>query len=252
MPVFYEPAIAERPVLNEGESHHAVKVLRLGAGEAIDVADGLGNWYRAEITQPHPKHCAVRILSKTAVPPRPCRIHLAIAPTKNLDRVEWMLEKCVEIGLDEISFLKTRFSERRVIKLERLHSVAVSALKQSGQSWLPKMNSLLELEEFLEIFNRTADRPSANRSQFAPAQPTVLNSQRFIAHLDEGERKLLHREATPGGNYWVLVGPEGDFSTEEIRQAQSAGFQAVSLGPSRLRTETAGIVAVHTLNLVNQ
>jgi len=237
MHVFYEPAIAERPILNETESHHAVKVLRLTAGVRIDIADGVGTRYRAEITRPHPKHCEIRILHKTAASPRPCHVHLALAPTKNLDRLEWMLEKCVEIGLDEISFLQTRYSERRVLKLDRLHGVAVSALKQSGQGWLPKLNPLHRFEEFLRKFN----------SQFS-----TLNSQRFIAHLAEGERKLLHREAVPSARYCVLIGPEGDFSPEEIREARAVDFQPVSLGPSRLRTETAGLVAVHTLNLVNQ
>lgn len=237
MPVFYEPAIAHRPILNESESHHAVKVLRLAAGSFVEIADGAGTRYGAEITRPHPKHCEVRILAKTAAPPRPCHVHLAIAPTKHLDRTEWMLEKCVEIGLDEISFLETRYSERRVLKLERLHAVAVSALKQSGQGWLPKLNPLRRLGDFLEMFD----------SRFS-----ILNSQRFIAHLAKGERKLLHREAASGGRYCVLIGPEGDFSAEEIEHALAAGFQPVSLGPSRLRTETAGLVATHTLNLVNQ
>lgn len=237
MPVFFEPALAERPVLSEGESHHAVKVLRLSAGDVIDVADGAGGWYRAEIAVPHPRRCEVRILSKTEFPPRPCYVHLAIAPTKNLDRIEWMLEKCVEIGLDEISFLQTRYSERRVLKLERLLGVAVSALKQSGQGWLPTLNPLRPFENFLNVLSR---------------QPETGTGQRFIGHLADGERKLLHREAIPGGRYCVLIGPEGDFSVEEIAGAQSAGFRAVSLGSSRLRTETAGLVAVHTLNLVNQ
>lgn len=237
MPVFYEPAIAQRPVLSEAESQHAVKVLRLMAGDRIDVADGAGTWYGAEITRPHPKHCEVRILEKTTAPPRPYHVHLAIAPTKNLDRTEWMLEKCVEVGLDEISFLQTRYSERRVLKLDRLHGVAVSALKQSGQGWLPKLNALVRFQEFLET---------------APCQPPTAQCQLFIAHLAEGERKLLHREAVPGGRYCVLVGPEGDFSPEEIQEAQAVGFKPVSLASSRLRTETAGLVAVHTLNLVNQ
>lgn len=237
MPVFYEPALAERSALNESESHHAVKVLRLGAGELVDIADGVGNWYRAEITRPHPKHCELRILTKTTAPPRPCFIHLAIAPTKNLDRMEWLLEKCVEIGLDEISFLETRYSERRMLKLERLRGVAISALKQSGQGWLPKMNALVRFEKFLELL----------------ASPVSLPTfQSFIGHLDDGERKLLQREAVPGGAYCVLIGPEGDFSPEEIGLARAANVQPVSLGPSRLRTETAGLVAVHTLNLVNQ
>jgi 16S rRNA (uracil1498-N3)-methyltransferase len=234
MPVFYQPDLSTNPFLDESESRHAVKVLRLGAGDRLRVADGRGGWYEAEITRPDARRCALRILSRTVTEQRPFHVHLAIAPTKNLDRMEWMLEKCVEIGLDEISFLETRYSERRSLKLERLHNLAVSALKQSGQGWLPTLNGMVRFGEFLSTLS------------------TAPSAQRFIAHLAEGERKLLHHEAKPNQQYVALVGPEGDFSEEEVRQALAAGFRPVSLGPSRLRTETAGLVAVHTLNLVNQ
>ncbi len=235
MAVFYQPNLAQQPFLDADESRHAVKVLRLGVGARLHVADGKGGWYEAEITRADARRCEVRILTKTFTEKRPFRIHLAIAPTKNTDRIEWMLEKCVEIGVDEISFLETRYSERRALKLERLQNVVISALKQSQQMWLPALNDLQRLDNFLKN---------------TPAQHA--NSQSFIAHLEEGERKLLHRESKPAEEYCVLIGPEGDFSPEEIEQALAAGFMPVSLGPSRLRTETAGLVAVHTLNLLNQ
>ncbi|MCY7349697.1 MAG: 16S rRNA (uracil(1498)-N(3))-methyltransferase [Cytophagaceae bacterium] len=235
MPVFFQPDIADQPFLSEEESRHAVKVLRMNAGETLQIADGRGGWYEAEIRRADARRCEVSILRKTIPAPRPFYIHLAIAPTKNMDRVEWMLEKCVEIGLDEISFIESRYSERRALKLERLRSVAISALKQAQQAWLPRLNDLGRLTDFLKKF------PVPNP-----------DSQLFIGHLEEGERKLLQREAKPGQKYVVLIGPEGDFSTEEIQWANATGFQSISLGSSRLRTETAGLVAVHILNLINQ
>lgn len=235
MPVFFQPDIANHPFLSSEESRHAVKVLRLTEGASLRVADGQGGWYEAEISRADARRCAVRILSKSLSEPRSFWIHLAIAPTKNMDRLEWLLEKCVEIGLDEISFIETRYSERRTLKLDRLRAVAISALKQSQQAWLPRLNDLGRLTEFLK-----------KNPQPAP------DSQLFMGHLEEGERKLLQREARPGGHYTVLIGPEGDFSPEEIKLATASGFQPISLGVSRLRTETAGLVAVHTLNLINQ
>ncbi len=234
MPVFFQPTIDQKPVLSETESHHAVKVLRMKAGEPLEIADGAGGWYTAEISRADARRCEVRLLSTQRTPPRPFRIHLALAPTKNFDRMEWMLEKCVEIGVEEISFLETRYSERRTLKLERLQHIAISALKQARQSWLPTLHELHRWGEFL-----------------AKLPPTPPGEQRFIAHLEESERKLLVREAMQKRSYVVLIGPEGDFSDDEIAQAQRAGFGAVSLGPSRLRTETAGLVAVHSLNLIN-
>lgn len=234
MPVFFQPTIGQVPVLSEDESHHAVKVLRMKMGDSLEIADGVGGWYRAKIRRADARRCEVRVLSAEYTPPRRFQIHLALAPTKNLDRVEWMLEKCVEIGVEEISFLETRFSERRSLKMERLRQITVSALKQSRQTWLPTLHGLRRWGAFMTSL-----------------PPTPPGEQRFIAHLDESERKLLVREARLGGSYIVLIGPEGDFSSEEISQAQGAEFGAVSLGPSRLRTETAGLVAVHTLNLIN-
>lgn len=233
MALFYQPRIATEPYLDEDESRHAVKVLRLGTGAKLEIVDGRGTWYAAEIVRPDARRCEVGILRTWTDAPRPYRIHLVIAPTKNLDRIEWMLEKCVEVGIDEISFLETRYSERRHLKLDRLDRLAVGAMKQSLKARLPLLNEL---------------RPFADWVRAQAAEGT----QRFIAHLEEGERYLLQTAAQRGGSYVVLIGPEGDFSPEEIGQARQAGFRPVSLGESRLRTETAGLVAVHTLNLINQ
>jgi 16S rRNA (uracil1498-N3)-methyltransferase len=231
--LFYQPRIQTEPYLDEDESRHAVKVLRLGTGDALTIVDGRGGWYSAEILRADARRCTVRLGERWQEVPRPYRIHLAIAPTKHLDRMEWMLEKCVEIGVDEISFLETRYSERRHLKLDRLERIAVGAMKQSQRGYLPALHNLRPFGPWLET-------------------QAGGTAQRWIAHLDEGERYLLHRVAEPPGTHIVLIGPEGDFSSEEIARARQAGFRAVSLGESRLRTETAGLVAVHTLNLLNQ
>jgi 16S rRNA (uracil1498-N3)-methyltransferase len=231
--IFYQPRLGSAPYLDEDESRHAVKVLRLGAGAVVQVVDGAGTWHEAVITRPDARRCELEIRRSWTEPPRPYRVHLAIAPTKNLDRIEWLTEKCVEIGVDEISFLETRYSERRHLKLDRLERIAVGAMKQSLKARLPVLNELRPFAEWL-------------------AETSVAGTQRFVAHLEVGERYLLQTAAQPTGSYCVLIGPEGDFSPDEIAAARQAGFQPVSLGESRLRTETAGLVAVHTLHLINQ
>ncbi len=200
-------------------------------GDIIEIIDGKGNWYEAKISKAHEKRCEVKITNAKQVVERPnYSIHLAIAPTKNADRMEWMIEKCTEIGVDEISFLETRYSERKVQKLERLEKIAISAMKQSGQAFLPKLNEMQKISTFLQ-------QPFAD--------------QKYIAHLEEGERKLLSKIAIPSSKYVILIGPEGDFSEDEIKLANKNGFLSVSLGSTRLRTETAGLVSCMTLNLIN-
>ena len=200
-------------------------------GDSIDIIDGKGNWYEAIISKAHEKRCEVKIISvKQHVEKRNYSIHLAIAPTKNTDRLEWMVEKCTEIGIDEISLVETRYSERKFQKLERLEKIAISAMKQSGQAYLPKLNEMQKISTFLQ-------------------QP--LADQKYIAHLEEGERKLLSKIAIPSNKYVILIGPEGDFSEDEIKLANKNGFVSVSLGQNRLRTETAGLVSCMTLNLIN-
>ncbi len=233
MNIFYEPNIKQTLCLNEDESRHAVKVLRFAIGDLLTVVDGKGGMYKCQIKTPNDKKCEIKIVEETQnYGLRDYYIHLIIAPTKNLDRIEWMVEKCVEIGINEISFIQTRYSERKEIKTIRIEKIAVGAMKQSLKAFLPKINEMISWKEFLK--------------------KDYSETQKMIAHLEEGDRKLIQQIAQPKGKYAVLIGPEGDFSTEEINQALEKGFVPVTLGESRLRTETAGLVACHTLNIVNQ
>jgi 16S rRNA (uracil1498-N3)-methyltransferase len=233
MNIFYEPNIKQTLRLSEDESRHAIKVLRLSAGDLLTVVDGKGGLYKCQIKSPHDKKCEVKIVEETQnFGLRDFYIHLIIAPTKNLDRIEWMVEKCVEIGINEISFIQTRYSERKEIKTVRIEKIAVGAMKQSLKAVLPKINEMISWKEFLK--------------------QDYSETQKMIAHLEEGDRKLIQQIAQPKGKYAILVGPEGDFSPEEINQALEKGFVPVTLGESRLRTETAGLVACHVLNIINQ
>lgn len=233
MNIFYEPNIKETLCLNEEESRHAVKVLRLLGGDLLYVVDGKGGFFKCLIKTPLEKRCELKIVEETQnYGLRDYYIHIVIAPTKNLDRIEWMVEKCVEIGINEISFIQTRYSERKEIKTVRIERIAVGAMKQSLKAFLPKINEMITWKEFLK-----KDYP---------------DSQNMIAHLEEGDRKLIQQIAKSKGKYIILIGPEGDFSGEEINQAFEKGFVAVTLGESRLRTETAGLVACHNLNIINQ
>lgn len=233
MALFFAPQIAEAPFLNEEESLHCVKVLRLSQGDTIQVIDGIGTLYDARIVVPSPKRVEVEILA--AHPDfgsHPYELHMAVAPTKNIDRFEWFVEKAVEIGVDSITPLLCRYSERKVIKLERLEKIAISAAKQSLKGKVPVIHSLTSIEQFL------SEAPEG---------------QRFIAHCHEdGERLLLSKQIQPGSVCSVLIGPEGDFSEEEVAKAMKTGFIPVSLGNSRLRTETAAVVATHTVAVLNE
>ncbi|TPG63779.1 16S rRNA (uracil(1498)-N(3))-methyltransferase [Hymenobacter nivis] len=215
--------------LSEEESKHAVRVLRLGPGAPVALVDGRGGRYQAEVADANAKRCQLHITAHEAVPPRSYLVHVAVAPTKNLDRMEWFVEKAVEVGVDRISFLRCARSERRELKLERLEKIAVSALKQSGQAWLPQLDELMD---------------------FAPFVATADAATTFIAHLEEGERTALAQVAATGPGCCVLIGPEGDFSPEEIALALARGIRPVTLGPSRLRTETAALAAVFTAQIV--
>lgn len=232
MQIFYTPDIAQHPVLPEEESGHAVRVLRLKEGDEILLTDGKGSFYRASILQAHPKHTSVEIREKTDQPPLwPVRIHIAVAPTKNMDRMEWFAEKATEIGIDEITCLHCRYSERKEIKTGRLEKILVSAMKQSQKARIPKLNGITPFNAFV-------------------AQP--FNGRKFIAHCEKEEKELLKNSCLPGEDVLILIGPEGDFSTEEIELALRHGFKPVSLGESRLRTETAALVACQTVHFLNQ
>lgn len=232
MHVFYTPNIQKRNELPEEEAQHCTRVLRLSTGDEITLTDGKGNFYQAEITAASNKRCVVSIRETVFQEPLwPCHLHIAMAPTKNMDRNEWFAEKATEIGFDELTFLNCRYSERKVIKNERIEKILISAIKQSLKARLPKLNGMMDFDKFI-------------------AQD--FEGQKFIAHCYEGEKPLLKNVLKAGEDALVLIGPEGDFSEEEVKKAIERGFVPISLGKSRLRTETAALVACHTLNLLNQ
>ncbi len=232
MSLFYVPNLSHGFVLPEEESQHAVKVLRLQIGEEIEIVDGVGGYFKARITNPHPKHCAFEIVeSKTEFGKRDYKLHIAIAPTKNIERLEWFIEKVTEIGIDEITPIICRFSERKMIREDRLEKIIVSAAKQSQKAYFPKLNPLCTFDELIKNHQ---------------------SSQKFIAHCYDLDKHLLQNEISKSSDVLILIGPEGDFSQEEVQKAISLGFIPVSLGESRLRTETAGIVACHTVAIVNR
>lgn len=231
MHLFYTPDIATTLELPQDEAAHAIRVLRLAEGSEVMLTDGKGSFYRAEIDMISGKRCYVRIVE--TITPDPLwrgHLHLAMAPTKNMDRIEWFAEKATEIGFDELTFLDCRFSERRVVKTERVEKILVSAMKQSLKPTLPLLNGMTPFDKFV-------------------SQP--FEGQKFIAHCYEGEKEALLQALQPGENALVLIGPEGDFSPEEVQKAMTYGFRPITLGRSRLRTETAALVAVHMMNIVN-
>ncbi|MBE6281911.1 MAG: 16S rRNA (uracil(1498)-N(3))-methyltransferase [Bacteroides sp.] len=232
MHVFYTPDIATSCELPEEEAGHCLRVLRLTMGDEVMLTDGKGSFYKAVISAATGKRCQVKVVEE--LPQEKGWngwLHVAMAPTKNMDRTEWFVEKATEIGFDELTFLNSRYSERKVIKTERVEKILVSAVKQSLKASKPVLHEMTDFNKFI-------------------AQD--FKGQKFICHCNEGEKKLLKEVIVPGEDAVILIGPEGDFSEEEVAKALSCGFQPVSLGKSRLRTETAALVAVHTLNLFNQ
>ncbi len=231
MALFYISNLVYGNVLPEEESLHAVKVLRLKVGDAIELLDGVGGFYRAKITNPHPNHCGFEITeTKTAFGKRDYKLHIAIAPTKNIERLEWFIEKATEIGIDEITPIICRYSERKAIKADRLEKIIISAAKQSVKAYFPKLNPLCTFDEFIKNHQ---------------------NSQKFIAHCYKDDKKVLQNEIQKSSDILILIGPEGDFSKDEIQMAIQSGFIQVSLGNSRLRTETAGVVACCTVAIMD-
>ena len=232
MHLFYTPDIAgDLYTLNEEESRHCTKVLRLAKGDIIHLTDGRGTFYEATILSTG-KTCHVNITGKrqTANGKPDYRLHIAIAPTKNIDRFEWFLEKATEIGIDEITPLICEHSERRQLRTDRLEKVITSAMKQSLKAYHPILHEPADLRKFIESCRE--------------------DDAKFIAFITENT-PLLQTLCVKGQNPVILIGPEGDFSPAEVEMAVSKGFRVVSLGNSRLRTETAGIVACHTVNLLN-
>ena len=235
MNLFYAPDIVQTLTLLEEESQHCAKVLRMKAGDHIHIIDGVGGLYEAQITEAHPKRTQVEILNvQTEYGRRPFRLHLAVAPTKNIDRFEWFVEKATEIGFDELTPLCCRYSERKIIKPERIEKILVSAAKQSLKAYVPRLNPMTTFKDFINNF-----------SSLTP------HSSLFIAHCyDQPKQHLLHA-CPPSSDVVVMVGPEGDFSEEEVELALRNSFRAITLSESRLRTETAGIVACHLVTIAN-
>ncbi len=243
---FYAPELAEQEVspsrgeLEGSEANHALRVLRLGVGDEIRLMDGKGTFYRATITTATGHRLLYQI--DEAEPQQPAwqgHLHMAMAPTKLMDRVEWFAEKATEIGFDELTFLDTQFSERKVVKEERIDKILISAMKQSHKAWKPQLNGMQRFRDFISQ-EREGDK--------------------FICHCyemttDDGQqttdKPLLFDVLRPGVPSTVLIGPEGDFSIEEVRLAMEHGYKSVTLGRSRLRTETAALVAVHMMQLKN-
>lgn len=230
---FYAPDVEISGVLPEGESQHCVKVLRHKEGDMIEVIDGRGSRLSCRITEAHPKRTRVEVVERTPVPPFwPAPLTVAVAPTKHLDRMEWLVEKLTEIGFDRFVPLLCRWSERKELKTERLERIALSAVKQSLKATMPEIAPMTPLKRFI------AD--------------SAAIPQKFIAHCEADKpRHLLAREYRPGLPTAILIGPEGDFSPEEIEMALAAGFVPVSLGDARLRTETAALAACQTIHTIN-
>lgn len=234
MQLFYNPHIQESDnffVFDKEESKHIVKVLRKKEGDTILITNGKGNLFHSEVCLALDKKCEVKILKTETFSPANYHLHLAVAPTKMNDRFEWFLEKATEIGIQEITPIICDHSERKVYKTDRAEKILQSAMKQSLQFYLPKINQPISFGEFVK--NTTADNC-------------------FIAHCEETDRKSLKNCVQPNENYVILIGPEGDFSENEISLALENNYQAVLLGNTRLRTETAAIAACHTVALINE
>ena len=233
MNLFYAPYIVE-PVttLTEDESKHIVRVLRKSEGDIVFFTDGLGFIYKCVIKEANPKKCLIEIVEKTAGrDKRNFRLHIAIAPTKNITRFEWFLEKSTEIGIDNITPLLCTRSERKHINIKRSKKIILSAMKQSITTILPEIHEMVSIKSFLK---------------------NLHTGNAFMAYCDSNKEVHLKSQIHPAQKYTVLIGPEGGFSPEEVQLAKEKDVQLVGLGTSRFRTETAGIIACHTISLCNE
>ena len=234
MQLFYNPAISSEDkevIFPKDESKHIVKVLRKQEGDNLNITNGKGFLFSAEIIEANHNKCKAKITAVEQERDKKYHIHLAVAPTKMNDRFETFLEKATEIGLDKITPIICDHSERKVVKINRFERVLQSAMKQSLHYSMPAISEAISFQEFIQ---------------------QEQNEQKFIAHCEEKDKKSLQKELEPGKSYTILIGPEGDFSSEEIESAIKAGFIPVTLGNTRLRTETAAIVAAHTAALINE
>ena len=216
---------------SKDESRHIVKVLRKSTGDLLRITNGKGLIFEAEVVIPNHNKCVMTILNSTFEAPRPYKINLVVAPTKMNDRYEWFLEKATEIGVDTITPIICQNSERKIIKTERFEKILQSAMKQSLHAYLPTLAPAIRFSDFIKM---------------------PLMGSKFIAHCEDGDKLSFKDQIKPGASISILIGPEGDFSSDEIEAALKHDYIPVSLGASRLRTETAGIVACHTIQLCNE
>lgn len=259
---FYVPDAANQVELPAEEATHALRVLRLKGGDEIFLMDGEGSFFRAEVTAASSKRCLYEI--KEEMPQLRAwkgHIHLAIAPTKMMERIEWMAEKATEIGFDELSFLNCQFSERKVVKTPRIDKIVISAVKQSHKAWKPVVNELVSFKEFIQT-----PRPGrkfichcyeeVEKKDFFAEISGILNEAHAPAATEsptaDAATAVSESPTADAADITVLVGPEGDFSIDEVRLALENGYESVSLGTSRLRTETAGLVAVHMAHIARR
>lgn len=237
MQLFFTPDLnpsLENFILSEEESKHAIRVLRMDTGDRLHLIDGRGGLYEAQIIDPHPKRTVITILNVEEEFQRPkYHLHIAVGPTKNIDRIEWFLEKATEVGIQEITPVICEHSERKEVKLDRLNKVVVAAMKQSLKAYLPKLNPAVSFKQFLREIPKEG-------------------VQKAIAHCVDAEKKYLNQVLEPAQHYIILIGPEGDFSEEEIDLALQMGFHPISLGEARLRTETAALAACMEVSLLNR
>ena len=234
MQLFYNPDIkqgADTFIFDKDESKHIVKVLRKKESDKIFITNGLGFLFESEIILASEKKCEVKIIKETFQEPDKFYTHIAVAPTKMNDRMEWFLEKATEIGIHEITPIICDHSERKVFKIDRAEKIIQAAMKQSLHFYLPKINEPITLSEFVK---------------------KEFDGQKFIAHCEETEKKSFQKEVLKNGKITILIGPEGDFSTKEINLARANQFIPVTLGNTRLRTETAALAACHTIALLNE
>jgi len=232
MHLFYSPDLQQgNCFLSPDESRHCVKVLRKKKGDNIHITDGFGNFYEGALSEVNQKKCTFELVSKKTDKKPEHSIHIALSPTKNADRIEWFIEKSVEIGIQKISFFQASFSERKHINLARIKKKAVSAMKQSMRAYMPEIGDMVDLKTILD--NNT------------------IEEQKYVAHLEGNNTNHLLDLAKPAKSYLILIGPEGGFSSEEISMIKKKNFTVAKIGNYRLRTETAGVVACSILNDIN-
>ena len=236
MPIFYTPDISENfYALSEDESKHCIRVLRLKKGAIINLVDGFGGFFKAEIVDDNPKSCQLDIIEKISNFEKPnYKLHLAVAPTKNTDRMEWLIEKAVEIGIDEFTPIICEHSERKSINAERFERIVISAMKQSIKAYKPIINESMSFKTFID---------------------KAYAENKFIAHCINNEyyeKSTLRSLYNKGQSALCLIGPEGDFTETEVSTAIKAGFKGITLGNNRFRTETAALVACHSIYFLNQ